>query len=104
MTIKKCSRPEEHEPHRVVEDVCPGEPPTEVKHLEERGRHGVGLSDYLPGNVCHLVAPLVGHIDYYLGENKANFKIDDEYLRHMLDRLRTVLLLARDQIEKDEND
>lgn len=102
MTIQKCDRAENHSAHALDEKpynlICPGEPATEVKHLEERWRNGVGLDEYLPGNVEHLVSPIVG----VLRLNQMDGR--ETPTDWIIQRLHTVLLLTRDQIVKDNKE
>lgn len=59
--------------------------------------HGLGPSEYLPGNVSHLVSPIVGMLRLLERDGEAP---DAEDVDYMIDRLSFVLELAR---EADEN-
>jgi hypothetical protein len=62
-----------------------------------RIRHGVGSDDYLPGNVQHLVSPIVGilRLKEHNGED-----IDAGLLEYVIDRLSLVLDLAQKDAER----
>lgn len=62
-----------------------------------RVKHGLGSSDYLPGNIQHLVSPIVGFLRLRHRDEIAPTAEDVEW---MIDRLSLVLDLAREQ---DEN-
>lgn len=64
---------------------------------EGRVKHGVGSSEYLPGNVQHLVSPIVGLLRLMEHDGESP---DAETVTYVIDRLSLVLDLAR---EEDEN-
>lgn len=75
----------------------------EVETLAERiaaGRvkHGVGASEDFPGNVCHLVSPIVGILRLRERDGEG-FRADD--MDHFIDRLSLVLDMARDEAARD---
>lgn len=57
-----------------------------------RVRHGVGESEDFPGNVCHLVSPIVGLMRLRQRDGEP---LDD--LGHVIDRLSLVLDMARQE-------
>ena len=60
-----------------------------------RIKHGVGASEDFPGNVCHLVSPLVGYLRLLERDGGG---LD---LPHLIDRLSLVLDMAREQAERN---
>lgn len=64
---------------------------------EGRPHHGLGPSDYLPGNVQHLVSPLVGHLRLMERDGEA---LESKDMDYFIDRLMFVLELAREEDEK----
>ena len=68
---------------------------------EGRPHHGLGPSTYLPGNVCHLVSPIVGHLR--LMEHYGETDLDAKYLAYLIDRLSMVIELAEEQVENDNS-
>ena len=63
---------------------------------EGRPLHGLGPSTYLPGNVQHLVSPLVGMLRLQEADGETP---DAEDVAHLIDRLSLVLDLAREEDE-----
>jgi hypothetical protein len=61
-----------------------------------RIKHGVGASEYLPGNVCHLVSPIVGTLRLRQHDGEP---VPD--LGWIIDRLSLVLDMARHEAERD---
>lgn len=60
-----------------------------------RAKHGVGSSEDFPGNVCHLVSPIVGWMRRRERDGKP---LDD--LAHTIERLSLVLDMANDEAER----
>lgn len=62
-----------------------------------RIKHGVGASTDFPGNVCHLVSPIVGvlRLRQHHGET-----VEPDYLDHLIDRLSLVLDMAEQEAER----
>jgi hypothetical protein len=67
--------------------------------LAGRAKHGVGMSSNFPGNVSHLVSPLVGTLR--LRERDGETLTADE-IAHYIDRLSLVLDMARQETEDAE--
>lgn len=65
---------------------------------ENRPHHGLGSSDYLPGNVQHLVSPIVGNMRLIMASGDT---VKPSEVDFWIDRLMFVLEIAR---EADEND
>lgn len=65
-----------------------------ARRAEGRPLHGLGPSTYFPGNVQHLVSPLVGHLRLMERDGEA---LAAEDMVHYIDRLLLVLELAREQ-------
>ena len=61
--------------------------------------HGLGPSTYLPGNVSHLVSPIVGMLRLMERDGEAP---DPEDMAYMIDRLAFVLEIAREADEEEE--
>lgn len=61
-----------------------------------RIEHGVGASEDFPGNVCHLVSPIVGMLR--LSERDGTDLPDLDW---MIDRLSLVLDMARQEAERN---
>lgn len=70
---------------------------------EGRPHHGLGPSDYFPGNVQHLVSPIVGMLRLDQADGRT---MTPENLEYVIDRLAFVLELAReeDAAEQEEVD
>lgn len=68
----------------------------EARIAAGRVKHGVGASEDFPGNVCHLVSPIVG-IMRRLERDGEPLRIDD--MDWMIDRLSLVLDMANDEAE-----
>lgn len=66
---------------------------------EGRPHHGLGPSTYLPGNVSHLVSPVVGRLRLRAGLDEP---LSDSDMLYIIDRLSMVLELAREQAEQDD--
>ena len=64
---------------------------------EGRAHHGLGASTYLPGNVQHLVSPLVGMLR--LREHDGEL-LDANDMVYMIDRLSFVLDIASEADER----
>lgn len=62
--------------------------------------HGLGRSNYFPGNVLHLVSPLVGHLRLLEQDGKT---LDAHDILHYIDRLAFVLELAWEEDERLTN-
>ena len=60
-----------------------------------RTKHAVGDSDYLPGNVCHLVSPVIGRLRLDQRDGRTP---DYDW---MIDRLSLVLDMSRAEAERD---
>ena len=67
---------------------------------EGRPHHGLGPSTYLPGNVSHLVSPVVGHLRLMDEDGEV---LDASDMTWIIDRLSMVLELAREQVENDNS-
>lgn len=65
-----------------------------------RPDHGLGTSDYLPGNVQHLISPIVGHLR--LMQRAGELTFTPEYFEHIIDRLMFVIEIAREADEKEQ--
>ena len=64
--------------------------------LAGRIKHGVGSSEDFPGNVCHLVSPVVGILR--LRERDGKTLTPDE-MAYFIDRLSLVLDMAREEAD-----
>lgn len=64
---------------------------------EGRVRHGVGLSPNFPGNVSHLVSPVVGFLRLRQRDNEPLTTDDFDWF---IDRLGLVLDMARHEAEQ----
>ncbi len=73
----------------------------QARVAEGRPHHGLGASTYFPGNVCHLVSPIVGHLR--LMEHYGETDLDAKYLAYLIDRLSMVIELAEEQVENDNS-
>lgn len=60
--------------------------------------HGLGPSRYYPGNVSHLVQPIVGMLRLMERDNETP---DADDVTYMIDRLAFVLELTGEKIEED---
>ena len=69
-----------------------GEADMAARIIEGRIRHGVGSSEDFPGNVCHLVSPIVGYLRLRQRDGEAPTDLD-----HIIDRLSLVLDMARQE-------
>ncbi len=67
----------------------------------EQVLHGLGPSTYLPGNVCHLVSPIVGMLRLMERDGESP---DAGDVAFVIDRLSFVLELAREEAEKNRRD
>lgn len=65
---------------------------------EGRPLHGLGPSEFFPGNVAHLVSPLVGELRLMERDGEA---LKPEKMAYYIDRLMLVLELAREQEEPE---
>jgi hypothetical protein len=70
----------------------------EKRIAEGRSGHGLGQSDYLPGNVQHLVSPIVGMLRRM--ERDGEIPDEDDY-KFLIDRLTFVLEIAREADDKE---
>lgn len=59
--------------------------------------HGLGQSEYFPGNVQHLVSPIVGILRLKEADGD---KVGPSTMAYMIDRLSLLLDLAVEQDEK----
>jgi hypothetical protein len=62
--------------------------------------HGVGMSEDFPGNVCHLVSPLVGHLRLLERDGRTLNAAD---LAHYIERLSLVLDMADADTERADS-
>ena len=65
----------------------------EKRVQEGRPHHGLGSSDHFPGNVQHLVSPIVGTLRLRKHHGEA---LTQEELDHIEDRLAFLLEIARE--------
>lgn len=65
----------------------------EKRVAEGRQHHGLGSTDYLPGNVQHLVSPIVGHLRLMQADGES---LGPEDMEWMIDRLSFVLEIAQE--------
>jgi hypothetical protein len=63
-----------------------------------RVKHGVGASEYFPGNVCHLVSPIVGFLRLRQHDGQTDLASDLDWF---VDRLGLVLDMARAEAEQN---
>lgn len=74
--------------------------PDRAERIEAgRIRHGVGASEFLPGNVCHLVSPVVGFLRMRQRDSRPLTSADLEWF---ISRLSLVLDLA--EVEAEQKD
>lgn len=73
----------------------------EKRVAEGRPHHGLGADDYFPGNVQHLVSPIVGNMRLIMADGKMPTPSDIE---HWVDRLAFVLEIAQEEDGLRRND
>lgn len=64
---------------------------------EDKPLHGLGPSTYFPGNVSHLVSPIVGILRIMEADGEIP---DEDDFAWFIDRLTFVLELAEEEVEK----
>lgn len=61
--------------------------------------HGMGKDEFFPGNVSHLVSPVVGILRRI---QAGQTELTEDRLEYFIDRLSFVLELAREEAENSE--